>query len=229
LGAHFLRGKRLNEKFFVKLQQYHSTTSSLDYWGASFGLDASTDEFKALPLGLEVDYLDTNFGLEITRIVSGSSIGSFWSAATTNTDPIVYLGNRQADWQANRYTDNNRNACLVVPSEQFSVTQQQVDPDSTTPYCWLYCSKALVLRFWYEYSNDNDFLADGENVLQHAYNKGLLVFTKGSSYAPYFGQETVDNVPYYYMHFQGNGSNTEPIEISLKISHDFRGMSSDWI
>jgi hypothetical protein len=113
-------------------------------------LDASTDDFKALPLGLEVDYLDTNFGLEITRVVSGTSVSSYWYAATGNTDPIVYLGNRQADWQANRYSDHNGNACLVAPADQFSGTQQHVDPDSTTPYCWLYCSKDLVLRFWYE-------------------------------------------------------------------------------
>jgi hypothetical protein len=210
--------------YFAKAyKEYHSDSSNLDYWGVSFGLDASTDDFKALPLGLEVDYLHTNFGLEITRIVSGSSVGSYWSAATTNTDPIVYLGNRQTDWQANRYTDNNGNACLVVPAEQFSSTQQHVEPDADTPYCWLYCSKAKLLRFWFEYSNDNDFLADGENVLQHAYNKSLLVYTKGGGYTHDFGQETVDNVPYYYMHFQGTGTNTEPIEILWKISHDFRG------
>jgi hypothetical protein len=54
-------------------KMYHSTVSSSAYWGVSFGLDTSTDDFKALPLGLEVDYLDTNFGLEITRVVSESS------------------------------------------------------------------------------------------------------------------------------------------------------------
>jgi hypothetical protein len=31
------------------------------------------------------------------------------------------------------------------------------------------------------------------------------------------------------MHFQGTSSGTDPIEISWKISHDFRGMSTDWI
>jgi hypothetical protein len=150
-------------------------------------LDASTGHFKALPLGLEVDYLDTNFSLEITRVVSGSSAGSYLSVATTNTDPIVYLGNRQTEWQANRYTDNNGNECLLVPAEQFSSTQQHVDPDTSTPYYWLYRSKAKLLRFWNEYSNDDDFLAEGENVLQHAYIKGLLVYTKGGGYSPDFG------------------------------------------
>jgi hypothetical protein len=48
--------------YFAKAyKEYHSDSSNLDYWGVSFGLDASTDEFKALPLCLEVDYLDTNF------------------------------------------------------------------------------------------------------------------------------------------------------------------------
>jgi hypothetical protein len=87
---------------------YHSTISNLDYWGVSYRLDASTDDFKALPLGLEVDYLDSNFGLNISLIVSGTSVGSFWSTSS-NTDPVAKSGDRSEESLTTRYTDNNGN------------------------------------------------------------------------------------------------------------------------
>jgi hypothetical protein len=137
--------------YFAKgYKTYHSKESDSDYWGVSFGLDASTDVFKALPLGLEVDYLDTNFGFEISRVVSGSSVGLFWSVASYNNEPIIHIGDRPTELEANRYIDNNGNACFVIPADQFSVTQQNVD-GSSTPLIWLYCSKYILLRFWFEY------------------------------------------------------------------------------
>jgi hypothetical protein len=194
--------------------------SDSDYRGVSFGLDASTADFKALPLGLEVDYLDTNFGLEISRIVNGTSAGSIWSVSSYNNAAIVYLGDRPTDWEANRYIDSNGNACFVIPADQFSVTQQHVD-GSCTPLIWLYCSKTILLRFWYEYSNDNDVFAEGENVLQHAYNKGLIVWTKGCGDLVYFDEETVDGVSYYYGKFSGYTQDSSPLTLSWKIPMTF--------
>jgi hypothetical protein len=92
--------------YFAKgYKTYHLTTSDLDYWGVIYDLDAFTDEFQELPLCMEVAYLDTNFGLEISRIISGTSIKSYWSYSAYNNDHMGSIGNKPKGWLYHRDTD----------------------------------------------------------------------------------------------------------------------------
>jgi hypothetical protein len=52
-----------------QFKTYHSTTMNTDDWGVSYNLDEDSAEFKSLPLGLEVNYLDSNFNNQFTRSV----------------------------------------------------------------------------------------------------------------------------------------------------------------
>jgi hypothetical protein len=205
--------------------EYHSDNEGYDYFGVSYGLDQNSDEFKTLPLGTTVNYVDSNFGFEFTRQVSGTSINPQWSFSEVNNCPLEF-NQRQAGWLETRYNDTTGNAFLGTP-EGFGVTYESMYKQQYVDYVFLWMDKIVANRFMCEFIQDNGTTnGPDDNVWKFLYDHQILKVTLGEIHGISYYDHVIDGVTYWTMEAVGS---TSKVEMSIVLNHSFRGMSNKWI